>query len=527
MKILVTDKVSELGVAILQREFSVDVKNNLSPEELLQIISEYDALVVRSETKVTKAVLDVATNLKVIGRAGVGVDNIDVAAATQKGVIVLNAPDGNTIAATEHTMAMMMALARNIPQAYRSMKEGKWERNKFMGIEMRGKTLGIIGLGRIGSGVAKRAIAMEMNIMAYDPFITTERATELGIQLADLDAIYAASDFLTFHLPLTSETKGMLNKETFAKMKKGIRLVQCARGGIIVEEDLLEAVKEGIVAGAAIDVFDKEPVDPQNSLLALDNVIYTPHLGASTKEAQVGVAVDVAEGVLIALRGEPVMTAVNMPPIAAQVMEIIKPYLYLAEKMGNLAVSLADGRINSIEVEYNGEISEVDTKMLTLAILKGMLNPLLQGTVNYVSAPVIAKSRGIKIKEVRSNETENFANLISVRVQTDKNEHRVAGTLFGRQEDRIVLIDQYRVDVDPKGYLLIAPHNDRPGIIGKVGNILGENEINITSMQVGRSEEEGKQLMVVGVQTDISNDVLLKIKAVDGILGGKVVNFDA
>ncbi|MFZ3372819.1 MAG: NAD(P)-dependent oxidoreductase, partial [Desulfitobacteriaceae bacterium] len=304
-------------------------------------------------------------------------------------------------------------------------------------------------------------------------------------------------------------------------------LVQCARGGIIVEEDLLEAVKEGIVAGAAIDVFDKEPVDPQNSLLALDNVIYTPHLGASTKEAQVGVAVDVAEGVLIALRGEPVMTAVNMPPIAAQVMEIIKPYLYLAEKMGNLAVSLADGRINSIEVEYNGEISEVDTKMLTLAILKGMLNPLLQGTVNYVSAPVIAKSRGIKIKEVRSNETENFANLISVRVQTDKNEHRVAGTLFGRQEDRIVLIDQYRVDVDPKGYLLIAPHNDRPGIIGKVGNILGENEINITSMQVGRSEEEGKQLMVVGVQTDISNDVLLKIKAVDGILGGKVVNFDA
>ena len=526
MKILVTDKVSDKGVAVLQKEFDVDVKNNLTSEELLQIIPQYDALVVRSETKVTKAVLDVAANLKVIGRAGVGVDNIDVPAATQKGVIVLNAPDGNTIAATEHTMAMMLALARNIPQAYRSMKEGKWERSKFVGVEMREKVLGIIGLGRIGSGVAKRAMAMDMKVIAYDPYITAERAKDLGLELVELDEIYAQADFITFHLPLTAETRGLVNKEAFAKMKKGVRIVQCARGGIIDEEALVDAIKEGVVAGAAIDVFAKEPVDPENPLLALDNVIFTPHLGASTKEAQVNVAVDVAEGVLAALRGEPVMTAVNMPPVQAQVMQFIKPYLHLVEKMGTLAVNLAEGRINTIEVYYNGEISEVDTKMLTLAAVKGVLNPMLQESVNYVSAQSVAKSRGIKTKEVKSKETENFANLISLRVVTDKAEHKVAGTLFGREEARIVTIDGYRVDAEPKGCLLVAPHNDRPGIIGKVGNILGDNNINITSMQVGRSEESGKQLMVLGVDTPIPNDVLAKIKEVDGILGGKVVNFN-
>ena len=526
MKVLVTDKVSEKGVTVLQQEFDVDIKNSLSPEELLEIIPQYDALVVRSETKVTKAVLEVAANLKVIGRAGVGVDNIDVPAATAKGVIVLNAPDGNTIAATEHTMAMMLSLARNIPQAYRSMKEGKWERGKFMGVEMREKVLGVVGLGRIGSGVAKRSLAMDMKVIAYDPYITAERAKDLGIELVELDDIFARADFITFHLPLTPETRGLVNKEVFAKMKKGVRLVQCARGGIIDEEALVEAVKEGIVAGAAIDVFAKEPVDPENPLFALDNVIFTPHLGASTKEAQVNVAVDVAEGVATALRGEPVMTAVNMPPVPAAVMKFIQPYLRLVEKMGTLAVNLADGRINNIEVTYNGEISEVDTKMLTLAAVKGVLNPMLQESVNYVSAQSVAKSRGIVVKEVKSKETQNFANLITLCVVTDKGEHKVAGTLFGQQEARIVAIDAYRVDARPKGCLLISPHTDRPGIIGRVGNILGDNNININSMQVGRSEELGQQLMVLGVDTLITDDVLTRIKQVEGILGGKVVNFN-
>ncbi|HUX47501.1 MAG TPA: phosphoglycerate dehydrogenase, partial [Desulfosporosinus sp.] len=309
MKILVSDKVSGQGVEILQQAHEVDVRYNLSPDELIAVIPQYDALVVRSETKVTSAVIEAATNLKVIGRAGVGVDNIDIQAATEKGIMVINAPDGNTIAAAEHTMAMMLALARNVPQAYHSMKEGKWERSKFMGVEMRGKILGVIGLGRIGTGVAKRALAFEMIVWAYDPFISEERAQDLGIELAELNQIYAQADFITLHMPLTVETKHLLNEDAFAKMKKGIRIVQCARGGLIDEGALIKAVEAGIVAGAALDVFEKEPIVADNPLLTLENVIVTPHLGASTKEAQVGVAVDVAEGVLAALNGEPVTTA--------------------------------------------------------------------------------------------------------------------------------------------------------------------------------------------------------------------------
>lgn len=525
MRILVTDKVSEHGVEILRAEHDVDVKNNLTSEELLNIIAAYDALVVRSETKVTKGVLETAVNLKVVGRAGVGVDNIDVPAATKKGVIVLNAPDGNTVAATEHTVALMLALARNIPQAYRSLKEGKWERSKFVGVEMRGKTLGVIGLGRIGTGVAKRALAFEMNILAYDPYLSDERAKDLGVELADLDEIYRRADFLTLHLPLTAETKYLVNREAFAKMKKGIRIVQCARGGIIEEQALIEALHEGIVAGAAIDVFEKEPVDPENPLFTMEQVIFTPHLGASTKEAQVGVAVDVAEGVLTALRGEPVSTAVNLAPISPQVLKFIRPYLDLVKKMGNLAVHLAEGRIHTIEALYNGDIGEVDTKMLTLAALTGVLNPILQEDVNIVNAQTLAKARGVKVREIKSQETENFANEITLRVVTDKREHRVTGALFGRAEGRIVMIDGHRVDVEPQGWLLIAPHIDHPGMVGKLGTVLGENQINITGMQVGRTEEAGTNIMVLGIDQEIPNAALLKIRALDGILGTRLVKF--
>lgn len=525
MKILVSDPVSQQGVELLQQQYEVDVKTGLAPEELIRIIPEYHALVVRSETKVTKAVLDVATNLKVIGRAGVGVDNIDVVEATKKGVVVLNAPDGNTVAATEHTMAMMMSLARNIPQAHASLKAGQWLRSKMMGVEMRGKTLGILGLGRIGSGVAKRALAMEMNIIAYDPFIRAEQAEEMGIKLVELEEIFPVADFITLHLPKTAETKNLLNKETFAKMKPGVRIVNCARGGVVNEGDLAEAVEQGIVAGAAIDVFEKEPVDPDHPLLKLDRVIVTPHLGASTAEAQVGVAVDVAKGIIAALQGEPIATAVNMSPIQSHVLEVIRPYFELAEKMGCLAINLAEGRINAIDVEYNGDISEVDTKMLTTAVIKGLLNSILTEHINYVNAPGVAKSRGIKVREVKSKDTANFANLITVRVHTDKKSHTVAGTLFGHQEGRIVMIDAYRVDVDPKGWLIVGPHLDRPGTIGNVGTILGNAGINIDSMQVGRTEVAGTNIMVMGVDSDIPASVMLKIKAVDGIVGAKLVNF--
>lgn len=527
MKILVSDPISTQGVEILQQAYTVDVKTKLPPEELERIIPEYDALVVRSETKVTKAVIAAAAKLKAIGRAGVGVDNIDVEAATQKGIIVMNAPEGNTIAATEHTVAMMLALARNIPQAHASMQQKQWIRSKLMGVELRGKTLGILGLGRIGSGVAKRALAMEMNVMAYDPFISADQAEALGIQLAELDEVIAAADFLTLHLPLTQETRYLLNKDRFAKMKPGVRIINCARGGVIHEADLAEALKAGIVAGAAIDVFEKEPVQPDNPLLELPNVVVTPHLGASTAEAQVGVAVDVAKGIIAALRGEPIATAVNMAPLPAHVLDVIKPYFNLAEKMGCLAIHLADGRIQSLDIEYNGAISEVDTKMLTTAVIKGLLNSILTEHINYVNAPSVAKARGIRVKEIKSKETANFANLITVRVRTDKREHVVAGTLFGRQEARVVMIDGYRVDVDPQGWLILGPHLDRPGIIGQVGTILGNDGINIDSMQVGRTDVTGTNIMAMAVDSDVPASVMLKINAVDGILGAKLINFCA
>ncbi|MBP2626868.1 MAG: D-3-phosphoglycerate dehydrogenase [Firmicutes bacterium] len=527
MKILVSDPVSVEGVELLQKAYEVDVKTGLPAEELLRIIPEYDALVVRSETKVTKAVLDAAINLKAIGRAGVGVDNIDVSEATKKGIIVLNAPEGNTVAATEHTVAMMLALARNIPQAHASLKNGQWLRSKMMGVEMRGKTLGILGLGRIGSGVAKRAMAMEMNIVAYDPFISEDQAEAMGIKLVELAEIFPVADFITLHLPKTAETKNLLNKETFAKMKPGVRIINCARGGVVNESDLAEAVEQGIVAGAAIDVFEKEPVDFDNPLLKLDKVIVTPHLGASTAEAQVGVAVDVAENIIAVLKGEPISTAVNMAPMQPHVLEVIRPYFELAEKMGCLAINLAEGRINAIDVEYNGEISEVDIKMLTTAVIKGLLNSILTEQVNYVNAPGIAKSRGIKIREVKSKDTANFANLITVTVHTDKKRHVVAGTLFGATEGRIVMIDGDRVDVDPRGWLIVGPHINRPGIIGNVGTVLGNAGINIDNMQVGRTEVVGTNIMVMGVDSDVPAAVMLKINAVDGILGAKLVNFSA
>lgn len=526
MKILVCDGVSEQGVEILSKEFTVDVKKKLAPEELLAIIPEYDALVVRSETKVTKAVLQVAEKLKAIGRAGVGVDNIDVEAATQKGVVVLNAPEGNTIAATEHTVAMMLSLARNIPDAHASMKNREWKRSKYMGVEMRGKTLGVIGLGRIGSGVAKRAIAMEMKVIGYDPYINAEHAKNLGIELAEVAEIFAQADFITFHMPLTPQTKYMVNKEAFAKMKPGVRLINCARGGIIDELALAEALQSGIVAGAAIDVFEKEPIDPENPLLGLDNIVLTPHLGASTAEAQVGVAVDVAYGIIAALRGEPVTTAVNMAPVAPHVLKLIKPYFNLAERMGCTAVNLADGPITSIDVEYNGEITEVDTKMLTTAVLKGILNPILQEAVNYVNAPGLAKVRNIKVKEVKNKEAANFANLLTVRIATAKGQHLVQGTLFG-EEERIVTIDGHRVDVDPRARILICPHTNRPGIIGKVGTMMGEYGINISGMQVGKTDISGTNIMVLAIDNDIPADVLEKVTAIDGIYGAKLINFNA
>ncbi len=526
MKVLVADGVSKKGIDILAEDFEVVVKDKLPAEELLAIIPEFDAMIVRSASKVTAEVIAAAKNLKIIGRAGVGVDNIDVKAATARGIIVINSPGGNTIAATEHTMAMMLAMSRNIPIANETLQKGEWNRKKYVGVELRGKTLGVIGMGRIGSGVAKRALAFDMKVIGYDPYINEERAQAMGVTVGTLDDVIEQADFITVHMPLTPETKGMLNKDNMKKMKKGVRLVNCARGGIIDEQDLADAVKAGIVAGAAIDVFTSEPVPADHPLLGLPGVVLTPHLGASTVEAQIGVSVDVAQGIKAALHGEPVMTAVNMAPVSSQVMNVIKPYFDLAERLGCTVCSLAEGAIKGIEVEYNGDITDVNTKMLTTAVIKGLLNPILESNVNYVNAPGLAKERNIKVTEIKNKEARNFANLITVTARTEKKSVRVQGTLFG-EEGRIVMIDNYRVDVDPHARILICPHINRPGVIGTVGSIMGAADINISGMQVGKTDVEGTNIMVLTIDNDVTADVIKKVTAIDGIFDAKLVNFYA
>ena len=526
MKVLAADGISPKGIELLQKEFDVDVRDKLPAEELLEIIPEYDALMVRSASKVTAEVIARAKNLKIIGRAGVGVDNIDIPAATARGILVINSPGGNTIAATEHTMAMMLAMSRNIPIANETMQKGEWNRKKYVGVELRGKTLGVIGMGRIGSGVAKRAMAFEMNVIAYDPYINEERAKALGVTVGTFEDVITKSDFITVHMPLTPDTKGMIGMEQMKRMKKGVRLVNCARGGIIDENDLAEAVRSGIVAGAAIDVYTSEPVTKDHPLVGVPGIVLTPHLGASTVEAQIGVSLDVSRGIIAALHGKPVATAVNMAPVSPQVMKVIAPYLTLAERLGGTVTALADGPVERVEVTYNGEITEVNTGMLTTAVVKGMLNPIMESEVNYVNAPGLAKERGIKVTEVREKEAEDFANLITVTAFFGGKELSVQGTLFGT-EGRIVRINKFRVDVDPHARILVCPHINRPGVIGTVGTLLGSQSINISGMQVGKTEEEGTNLMVLTVDDDIPVSVLEQVKAIEGIFDARLVNIYA
>lgn len=525
MKVLVADGVSPKGVEILQQAgIETVVKDKLPAEELLEIIPDFDGIIVRSASKVTKEVIDHATNLKIIGRAGVGTDNIDIPAATARGIVVINSPGGNTIAATEHTMGMMLAMARNIAIANETIKKGEWNRKKYTGVELRGKTLGVIGLGRIGSGVATRSLAFEMKVIGYDPFVNEERAQSLGIKLVTLDELIAQADFITVHMPLNAKTKDLLNKTNIAKMKQGVRLINCARGGIINEYDLAEAIKSGHVAGAAIDVFEQEPIDPNHPLIGLPGVTLTPHLGASTVEAQIGVSVDVAKNIVAAFNGEPVSSAVNMAPVSSATMKVIKPYLNLAERLGCTACSLADGPIDNVTIKYNGEIADVDTKMITIAAIKGMLNPVMEGNVNYVNAPSLAKERNIKVKEIKDKSSEDFANLITITVSAKGKTQSVQGTLFG-EEGRIVSINSYRVDVDPHARILICPHINRPGVIGTIGSLLGDAKINISGMQVGKTEIAGTSMMVLTIDNEISDDIIKQISNIDGIFDTKLVNF--
>lgn len=525
MRVLVSDAISEKGIELLQAagDIQVDVKTKLSEDELVEIIGDYQALIVRSQTKVTRRIIEHAAKMKIIGRAGVGVDNIDVDAATERGIVVVNAPEGNTIAATEHTIALMLALARNIPQAGELLKAGIWERKKFMGVEVRNKVLGIIGLGKIGSEVAKRAKGLEMTVLAFDPYASPERAKRIGVELVELPQLLQQSDFITVHLPLTKDTHHLISDREFDIMKDGVRILNVARGGIIDEQALLNALKSGKVAGAAIDVFEKEPMT-ESPLFAMDNVIVTPHLGASTEEAQINVAVDVAEEIIRALRGDLVKNAVNIPSIKPGLLDMLSPYLDLVEKLGKFASQLVAGHLQHVEIKYNGDFARYDLSSLTNTFLKGLLKPILGDAVNYVNAPLVAKSRDIKVYESKSTELEDFANLVTVHVISDKGEKSLAGTLFSKNQPHIVRIDGYSVDAVPAGHILVVPHIDKPGIIGKVATYLGQENINIGGMQVGRKTVGGRAVMILTMDGEPPADTLSKISEVDGVLEVKYVH---
>ncbi|MFH0763436.1 MAG: phosphoglycerate dehydrogenase [Candidatus Omnitrophota bacterium] len=523
-RVLISDSLSKEAVDILEKEkeFKVDVNTKLTPDELKKAIRDYDALLVRSATKVTKDVISAADKLKIIGRAGVGLDNVDVEAASKKGIIVVNTPGGNTMSTAEHTFSMMLALSRNIPQADLSMKKGEWERKKFMGVELYGKTLGIVGLGRIGTEVAKRAISFDMKVIAYDPYLSAEKAKELGIEPVDLNRIFKESDYITVHTPLTDETKHMISEKEFGLMKKGVRLLNCARGGIIDEEALVKAIESGKVAGAAFDVYEEEP--PKNSkFLKLDKVVLTPHLGASTEEAQVNVAIDVANTVRDALLGRGIRNAVNVPCVDAEIYKVIEPYLKLAEKIGSIQAQLAEGRVKRVKIRYVGDLIKYDLAPFTVSIIKGILTPILQETVNYVNSLVIAKERGINIVESKTAEIQDFASLIIVEIETDRSKGVICGTLFTKVDPRIVKINEFYVDCVPEGNMLVVFNKDVPGIIGQLGTVFGRNGINIASVSFGREEKGGRAVSVWNVDSDVPKKVLDELRGAKNVEGVKLV----
>jgi D-3-phosphoglycerate dehydrogenase len=516
-RVLVSDPLAEEGIDILKGFADVDVNTGLSEDQLVDIIGNYDALLVRSGTEVTARVIDAGAKLKFIGRAGAGVDNIDTDAATRRGIVVANAPEGNTLAATEHTMAMMLSLARNIPQATASLKKGEWKRSKFMGVELNDKVLGIMGFGRIGREVAKRAQALEMKCIAYDPFITKERAASLGVEMVPLDELFRRADVITVHTPLIKETRHVINAETIATMKDGVRLINCARGGIIDEQALADAIASGKVAGAALDVFENEP--PTDSpVLGLDKVIVTPHLGASTVEAQKNVAISVANQCISVLSGGAAKYVVNAPMIPAEQQAVIEPYAALAQKMGSLLIQLIDGRLESIKITYGGEAAALpNTKFITRVILKGMLDPILQAPVNFVNAEFVAKERGIKLSETTTEEAHGFRNIISITAKTDKMTESVSGSVSAPDHARIVSIGGYLTDLTPTGHVVISRHTDKPGIIGKAATILGRVNVNIAGMQVGRHKPGEEALMVLTVDSAVPAEAMEEIKKIDGI----------
>jgi len=514
-RVLVSDKMSEEGLSPLLNAPNIEVVQK-HVNEVSNSLDQFDALLVRSATKVTEELLTKMPNLKIIGRAGVGVDNIDVDAATRHGVVVINAPNGNTISTAEHTFAMMASLVRHIPQAHISVKSREWNRSAFVGTELFGKQLGIVGFGRIGSEVAVRARAFGMKVHVYDPFLTKERAEKLGVWRSNLDEILALSDIITVHTPLTKETKGLLNETNLAKTKKGVYLLNCARGGIIDEQALIKYIENGHIAGVALDVFEEEPPG-DHPLLSFDNVIVTPHLGASTMEAQLNVATQVADEVLQFLEGKPVTSSINLPTLSKDVYKKIQSFYNLAKKMGIVASQFMNIPVQEIAITYAGTVADLETTYITRSLLAGFLKPRVASTVNEVNAAMIAKERGITFGEKFSNETHGYANCISLTVYGESKTFTIKGTHIPNYGDRVVHFNNFSIDFAPEGHLLYIQHQDKPGMIGKVGNVLGSHHINIATMQVGRQEVGGKAIMMLSLDKPLDDELLEKLTSIEDI----------
>ncbi len=523
-KVLVLDNLAQEGVEILKSSgiFEVDVRSTMPPEELKEVIKDYDAVVIRSATKLKKDVLEHADRLKVIGRAGIGLDNVDIDYATKKGIVVMNTPQENALAAAEHTIAMMMAAARNIPQATMSMKEGKWEKKKFLGVQLYGKTLGVIGLGNIGTIVADRAKGLKMNVIAYDPYISREKASKMGVELVSLEELFKRADVITVHTPLTKETQGLVDEKAFSFMKDGVIVVNCARGGIVDEDALLSALESGKVRAAALDVFSKEPPG-LTPLIQHPNVVCTPHLGASTKEAQKAVAVAIANQIIEYFKKGVAKNAVNMPRIPAEVYETLLPYVKLGEKIGSFLAQISDFQIEEVVVEYQGDIINYETTPVTTAVLKGIMGAYVAG-VNYVNASIVARERGIKVSETKSTEEGDFYSLITVKVRGGGEENSISGTLFGKKEQRLVRINDMIIEVVPQGDMIFFLNYDRPGVIGRIGTALAEEGINIGSMFFGREKPGGIAISIVQIDSKPSKELLEKLSNLPNIIKAKYVS---
>ena len=523
-KVLVSDTLSPRAVDIFgERGIQADVRTGLDEAELRRIVADFDGLAVRSATKVTAAVIEAATNLTVIGRAGVGVDNIDLAAASQRGIVVMNAPFGNAITTAEHTIAMLFAVARQIPAADHSTRAGKWEKSRFLGIELHGKTLGVIGAGNIGSIVVERALGLGMRVVAFDPFLTVERAADLGVDKVELDELFARADFITLHTPLNEQTRGIIDRAAFAKMKPGVYIVNCARGGLVVEANLKAAIESGQVAGAALDVFVEEPAH-DNPLFALPQVVVTPHLGAATAEAQEKVAVQIAEQMSDYLLFGAVTNAVNVPSMSAEEAVKLGPYMQLAQQLGSFIGQVTESGITKVVIEFEGQVTNLSTRPLSAVALQGLLSHQLD-SVNMVNAPILAKDRNIDISEVLHDRASNYQTLVRLKVTTEKRVREVAGTLFSDEHPRIVEVNGIAVEAELLPHMLFLANADRPGFIGRLGTALGDAGVNIATFHLGRNAQGGEALALIALDEAIPESVLAKVQRLPDVKEAKALSF--